>query len=274
MEKLISNYHTHTYRCGHALPNPDIDYVKKAISLGYKNLGFSDHAPFKGVYHPSMRMSFEKDFKDYCDSINLLKEKFKDQINIFLGLEIEFIEERDDYYRELFDLYHLDYLILGQHCLYNNEGKVKYYINHLNDEDGFERYTKDLIKGMKSGYFSYVCHPDLFLNHLQEITPRIDRLLDEIIFNAKELDIPLEININGETNNKFGAIAHGCYHYPSIYFFQKAQKHGNKLIFGVDAHAPSDFDRIDYSYFSHFLEETKLDKNLILDKLTFKKHLN
>ena len=58
MEKLISNYHTHTYRCGHALPNPDIDYVKKAISLGYKNLGFSDHAPFKGVYHPSMRMSF------------------------------------------------------------------------------------------------------------------------------------------------------------------------------------------------------------------------
>ena len=74
---------------------------------------------------------------------------------------------------------------------------------------------------MKSGYFSYVCHPDLFLNHLQEITPRIDRLLDEIIFNAKELDIPLEININGETNNKFGAIAHGCYHYPSIYFFQK-----------------------------------------------------
>ena len=70
MEKLYSNYHTHTFRCGHALPNPDEDYVLKAIELGYKNLGFSDHAPFKCIQHPSMRMDFDNGFFDYLKSIN------------------------------------------------------------------------------------------------------------------------------------------------------------------------------------------------------------
>ena len=118
MKKLISNYHTHTFRCGHALDNPDEDYILKAISLGYKNLGFSDHAPFKGVHHPSMRMDFDEDFPDYISSITNLKGKYKDKINIYIGLEIEYIEDRDEYYKELLNVYHLDYLILGQHCIY------------------------------------------------------------------------------------------------------------------------------------------------------------
>ena len=271
MKKLISNYHTHTYRCGHALPNPDEDYIKKAISLGYKELGFSDHAPFKGIIHPSMRMSFEKDFEDYISSINNLKEKYKDQIKIYLGLEIEYMEDRDHFYKELFNKYHLDYLILGQHCKYDKDGYPIFYPNFIDDENGFERYVNDLIKGMKTGYFSYVCHPDFLLNNFQHITPKMEKLMDEICETSKELDLPLEININGETNNKYGAMRRSCFHYPSLVFFEKAVKHKNKLIFGVDAHAPHDFDKIDYNYFEEFLKDLNADRSLILDKLEFKK---
>ena len=271
MKKLISNYHTHTFRCGHALPNPDEDYVKKAIALGYKNLGFSDHAPFKGIHHPSMRMDFEHDFEDYISSINSLREKYKDQINIYIGLEIEYMEDRDGYYKELFKKHHLDYLILGQHCKYDSNGEPIFYPNFINDENAFERYVNDLIKGMKTGYFSYVCHPDFILNYYQFISLKMDKLMDKICEVAKELDLPLEININGETNNKYAAMRRSCYHYPCPVFFEKAVKHKNKLIFGVDAHAPQDFDKVDYEYFEEFLKDLDADRSLILDKLEFKK---
>ena len=38
------NYHTHTYRCGHAVGS-EREYVEKAIELGFTELGFSEHAP-------------------------------------------------------------------------------------------------------------------------------------------------------------------------------------------------------------------------------------
>ena len=41
---MIANYHTHTYRCGHAV-GEDREYVEKAIERGLQVLGFSDHVP-------------------------------------------------------------------------------------------------------------------------------------------------------------------------------------------------------------------------------------
>ena len=41
---MIANYHTHTYRCGHAV-GEDRQYVETAIERGLKVLGFSDHVP-------------------------------------------------------------------------------------------------------------------------------------------------------------------------------------------------------------------------------------
>ena len=38
---------------------------------------------------------------------------------------------------------------------------------------------------MKTGYFSYICHPDLFLIHLEKINPDIDRIIEEICFKTK-----------------------------------------------------------------------------------------
>ena len=269
MNKLISNYHTHTYRCGHALPNPDEDYVLKAIELGYKNLGFSDHAPFKDIIHPGMRMIFQNDFKDYRDSILHLKEKYKDKINIFLGLEIEYMPRYENYYKELLNDYKLDYLIVGQHLTYDENRYPVFYQRFNDDFEGARRYANDLIAAINSGFFSYVCHPDLFLNHIQTLTPEVEQIFEDIALAAKKKNIPLEININGETNNKFLPLKYGCFHYPNINFFKTAKKIGCKFIFGVDAHAPFDFDKIDYDYFDKFLKETGISEEEVLKDLKF-----
>lgn len=42
---LLANFHTHTFRCHHAV-GQDREYVEKAIEQGIKTLGFSDHSPY------------------------------------------------------------------------------------------------------------------------------------------------------------------------------------------------------------------------------------
>lgn len=41
---MIANYHTHTWRCNHAV-GTEREYVERAIEGGLKILGFSDHTP-------------------------------------------------------------------------------------------------------------------------------------------------------------------------------------------------------------------------------------
>ena len=42
------NYHTHTYRCGHAEANiTDEDFVKLFIKKRFKEIAFTDHCPQK-----------------------------------------------------------------------------------------------------------------------------------------------------------------------------------------------------------------------------------
>ena len=43
------NYHTHTFRCGHAENVPDEAYLQRAIEQGFTVLGFSDHTPWQGL---------------------------------------------------------------------------------------------------------------------------------------------------------------------------------------------------------------------------------
>ena len=48
-------YHTHTYRCGHAI-GTELDYLNSALENKLNILGFSDHAP-----QPDDRLNLTKD---------------------------------------------------------------------------------------------------------------------------------------------------------------------------------------------------------------------
>jgi histidinol-phosphatase (PHP family) len=51
---LDYNYHSHTWRCGHAT-GTDEAYVKSAIANGFKIYGFSDHVILPNASQPGMR---------------------------------------------------------------------------------------------------------------------------------------------------------------------------------------------------------------------------
>ena len=87
------NYHSHTYRCMHSDQDmSDEDYIKDYIKMGFKKVAITDHCPEKNLIdtRPKMRMLYEQR-EEYLQSIRNLKEKYKNQIEIKVGYEVEYL---------------------------------------------------------------------------------------------------------------------------------------------------------------------------------------
>ena len=228
-------FHSHTYRCGHAEGDIE-DYVNLAIKSHYRIFGVSDHVFLPGVYEPRIRGDYSL-LEEYIDAFNLSKNKHKDEIEMHLGFECEYADVFIDYYRSLLVDNKVEYLILGQHNGFDdNKQFIKYVKNHAEDTDeDLNRYAFDLIKGIKSGLFMYVAHPDLMFVSAKEVTPELKRLTKEIIDAAIKYDIPLEVNIHGfirqQKREKYHVIG-----YPAGYFWDEVSKSKAKVVYGGDFH--------------------------------------
>lgn len=257
--QLNSNFHTHTFRCGHAIGGTE-DYVKSAVSLGYKNLGISDHIFLPTIHHPGMRGDFEE-LDDYIHDFTKSKKKYGSKINLYLGFEAEYMKQFEGYYKSLFNKYHLDYLILGQHFVYDKKGSVIPYFNDskLNDVESLLRYKNDLIDGMKSGLFLYVAHPDLFMGYVNEINDQIISIMNDIIDASIKYDLPLELNLGGLRFNTYLSLIRGTYAYPNHEFWKLASEKGSKVVVGVDAHNPKDLDLLPDWFATKFIKAHNLN---------------
>ncbi len=235
--KLEYSFHSHTYRCGHATGDIE-DYVFLAKNKGYKYYGISDHVFLPGVKQEHTRGDISM-FDEYVDSFKKCKEKYKDRINLYLAFECEYADVFLDYYKSLKENENIDYLILGQHMRFDESKNHIWYFGYhdVDNYKGIEDYKNDLIKGMKSGLFLYIAHPDLYLAFTSKITPFIEKITTEIIEASIKYDIPIEINLNGFFRRPLD-IEYKTYGYPTDYFWQKAQSMGAKIVVGGDFHRP------------------------------------
>ena len=180
------NYHTHTYRCGHANGSEE-DMIKAAINLKIEKLGICCHVPLpnyrwhliksipfirniRSIYSlcrafvtggPNMRMPY-KQLDEHLQLVKEYKEKYKDDIEIYQGFEAEGMKEYFHFYQTLLDENKVDYLILGhhfhKHCIHSDYfGKDK-----MTKKDIYQ-YCNDVEQAIETKLFSYIAHPDLFL---------------------------------------------------------------------------------------------------------------
>lgn len=228
-----TNYHMHTKRCMHA-SGEDEDYIRSAINNGYEEIGFSDHTPWKydSDYVAGMRMKPEQ-FDDYYTSIASLKEKYKDKITIKIGLECEYFPTYMPWLKQLIHEYALDYIIFGNHYLKTDEKRI-YFGTACEQEDMMIAYVDEAIEGMKTGLYSYLCHPDLFMRARRTFDEIAKRESLRLCVAAKDLNMPLEYNLAGAHYNRVMK----AMKYPHMEFWKVASSVGNKAIIGVDAHEP------------------------------------
>ena len=229
------NFHTHTARCKHAV-GTDEAYVIAALESGFDVLGMSDHAPwaFDTGYVSHCRMPAEA-WADYQQSVLGLREKYRGQIDIRLGLECEYYERYLDQLKRLRDD-GCEYFILGCHFLHTEETNP--YIGMVSHQDAeMLHYAEETVKGIRTGMFSYVAHPDLYMMHREEFTPACMEAADMICHAAREAGMPIEYNLLG----LLGELTGHPRGYPHQAFWQYVRKWGNDVIIGVDAHDPAQF---------------------------------
>jgi len=224
---MLANYHTHTVRCHHA-EGTEQAYIEQAIERKLKTLGFSDHAPqvYDGSYISGCRMLPEQ-LEDYVTTLRTLQKEYEGKIEILIGLEAEYFPK---YFHRLMDLirpFQLDYLILGQHFLGNEDDGIPPCPRPTEEESRLEWYVNQTLEALETGAFSCFAHPDILNYTGDEGIYR--KWYEKLCVRAKELNIPLEMNMLGYATNR---------HYPNAQFFRIAQEVGNEVILGCDAHAP------------------------------------
>ena len=233
---LKSNYHTHTYRCGHAR-GEDEDYVLEALGMGFTELGFSDHIMLPGFSDPGIRGEYSQ-FEGYVNSINHLKEKYKDRMNILLGFEAEAFQVYMPYYKELIESGKIDYLILGNHSQMDESKKITGYFSKITSASELYRYRDLAISALQTGVFSCFAHPDYFMSSIEKADKDVINVMRDLIQACMALDIPLEVNVAGIRNGKKKIGKVDRWIYPTDDFFSIAGEMNAKCILGIDAHDP------------------------------------
>lgn len=246
------NFHNHTRRCGHPAENIhvlDEEYVKEALMIGLDKIAFTDHVPLPyGEEHlQSERMNYSE-FEEYLNSIESLRKKYSNLIEVQAGVEFEYTEE---FKTHLFDLKDKigsnGKMVLGQHWVMNNEdGQIaidKSLINNPKREKYLVDYKNSVIDAMNLGLPDIIAHPDRYMKGCKEFGEIEKNIAIEICQNAIKNNVALEINL-GELHAK-GLNAS----YPSKEFWgivaeqtELARKNGKQLsiVFGKDAHYTDD----------------------------------
>ena len=252
------NYHTHTSLCGHADGTME-EYIQRAIESGFTTLGISDHAPSPiGKEDPHNRMNMEQFQEEYIPALRELREKYKDRIDIKIGLEEEYYGDVAEqmpaliHYRER-TAPELDYLILGQHFAFAREddGRLKDPMQRADSSSAHYPldYAMTVVEAINSGKYAMVSHPDIFLSKRDNIPPEqreeyarnVKQACEMICEAAKEKGIPLEVNLGAMAAIKAGRkqlLLDGSYPYPVSDFWKVAQEKGCSVVIGYDAHTP------------------------------------
>lgn len=87
-EVIITNYHSHSHYCDGK--GSLEEQVQGAIAQGLRAFGFSSHCPVPFENQWSMKAAR---LDDYLRETAALKEKYKGQIELYIGLEVDFLPE-------------------------------------------------------------------------------------------------------------------------------------------------------------------------------------
>ena len=230
----IIDYHMHTPLCGHAIGEP-AEYVKKGIAVGLKEIGFSDHAPLVTHDDPKITMNF-KQLPTYHKMIESVRKEFKDDIQVKVSIEADFIPGYEEKTKKILDEYPYDYVIGSVHFIKNwgfDDPDTRDTWDEIDVNRVYRDYFELLRQSAETKLFNIMGHVDLVKKFGHRAT---EDMIEEIKQTAKvfkECGMTIEINTAG-LRKPIKEM------YPSLAHLKIYCKAGVPLTFGSDAHDPQD----------------------------------
>ena len=204
-----SNYHSHCTFCDGRSSMEE--FVKFAIAKGVRKYGFSSHAPLPFLTKWTM---LEDDYEDYLSEFVRLKHKYQNTIQLYFGLEVDYIDNFSSIHNTFFQDKTFDYLIgsihyldlLFENCFWTIDGNFTEFDKGLNQLYGgdiklaIKRFYEVSTLMIQQGGIDIVGHFDkisLHAIHYKDFEPSSKwyrNFVGETLQLVKDKGIILEIN--------------------------------------------------------------------------------
>lgn len=234
----LPDYHVHTFRCGHA-GGDSRDFVRKALERGLCEMAFTDHIPLyflpKSERDPKLAMG-EDQFDDYVAEAEALRQEFRGQIPVRLGLEADYAEGHEETLAAWLGRARWDLVLGSVHRVAGD------WIDAPNSAARFEKegtealyaeYYRLLAKAARTRLFDVLTHFDLPKKHGHRPRQPLEDAEEEAIAAARESGCAVEISSAG-LRKPVGEL------YPEPRLLSKLVAAGVPVTFSSDAHAPAE----------------------------------
>jgi len=267
------NYHSHTNYCDGS-SDPEL-YVIEALKQGFKIYGFSGHSP---IPIPNDFALTDETIPLYCKEIERLKEKYKGQINILLGIEADFIfgiTAPFDNFRKQFQL---DYIIGSVHVVKNKDGDTWFIDGPVRQtyDDGLKRFFNNEIRlavtsfyhqtnlMLESEHFEIIGHFDKITMHNQNrfftsSETWYRKLVMETIALIKEKGVVVEINSRGLYKNR------SLDFFPETFILKHLNDVKVPVMISSDAHTPHEISLLHHETISALKNAGFIERAIIAE---------
>ncbi len=266
-----TNLHTHSFYCDGK--NSPEEMVLAAIKNNFNSLGISSHGPVDE--DNDWNINHNK-IEEYIEVVNSLKEKYKDKIEIFLGMELDYIPGIGFTEQCKSLIKRLDYYIGSVHYLGTFNNGVMWTVDYNIDEllRGLdESFQGNIRKAVKTYYATIaemaeryqppiIGHLNLFNKNnknnvlFDESEDWYIKAVQNCLDVIKNTSSVIEINTGGIARN------YTKEQYPSTLILKMIKERNMPIVVNSDAHTTDGID-------CKFNEMYKLTKDLGFEHLVY-----
>jgi histidinol-phosphatase (PHP family) len=217
-------------------------YREAAGEAGITELGVAEHiyrftAALEIWQHPFWREFTHDDLDEYCGFV-------RDETDLRLGIEMDFIPGREDRIANVLDAREWDYVVGSVHFLRDHSLDTEEYGiwgSGESPERIWRRYFETVAESARSGLYDIIAHPDL-VKVWGKVAPRPDGDLRRYYEPAVEAFADAGVAVELSTAGWRKPVGE---QYPSVPFLEMLIDAGCPLALSSDAHRP---DQVGFEY--------------------------
>lgn len=236
---FYSDYHIHSRFSGDC--NEDLDeIIKKSIGLGLREIAITDHFEKDMI---NLSKEWDIDLNKYSEEILRLKEKYRKEIEIKLGLEVGIQYQTIDFFEKELKKYPLDFVIASSHGIDRYDLSVGVLQEGKTRDEMQDLYFRTVLKNVENyKKFNVYGHLDFVTRYggakfrgmnIENHMDVIEKILKGLIDKGKGI----EINTSGYRYGENRV-------YPDFDIIKKYFDLGGEIItIGSDSHRKDDITK-------------------------------
>ena len=235
---MLTDYHTHTFRCGHAVGVLS-EYIESAIAKGIGEIGLTDHLwlYFEEPQKRDLRWAMPEDqYAEHYAEMVAMRERYRGEINVRISVEADYIEGEEARLKRILDRFEFDYVLGSVHFLDGwliDDPEQAHRYREERVAEIYRRYYRLLQKAIAFGAFDLLAHFDLPKKFGFLPEEDLSDIVGETLDTVREADLAIEVSTAG-LRKPAGEL------YPSAWILREMNHRGIPISLSSDAHDPGD----------------------------------